>query len=294
MKVGPVRLLPGPRKGKYPHCHSVYIEGAGVLIDPASDRDRLIRLREEEGVSMIWLTHWHEDHFMHWDLFTDVPLWVGRQDAPPLMCMATFLDWYTMDLPENASIRPVWKAMVESQFNYVPRKPDRLLDGGEIIETEAAKVQVIHSPGHTPGHLAFWFPDHELIFLGDYDLTPFGPWYGDTHSSISQTLSSAEILRHIPATTWFTCHETGVFYGDTQELWDRYVSVVDQREQKILDYLTTPRTLKDILSQWIVYGKAREPLDFYTFCERAIITKHIEELINSGRVTMNGDLVCLL
>jgi len=44
--VGPIRLLPGPNRGKYPHCHSVYVEGAKILIDPASDRERLKRLRE--------------------------------------------------------------------------------------------------------------------------------------------------------------------------------------------------------------------------------------------------------
>jgi hypothetical protein len=42
---GPVRFIPGQNNGKYPNCHSIYIEGAGVLIDPASDRDRLIRLK---------------------------------------------------------------------------------------------------------------------------------------------------------------------------------------------------------------------------------------------------------
>ena len=42
---GPVRFIPGENHGKYPFCHSVYIEGAGILIDPASDRERLKRLR---------------------------------------------------------------------------------------------------------------------------------------------------------------------------------------------------------------------------------------------------------
>jgi glyoxylase-like metal-dependent hydrolase (beta-lactamase superfamily II) len=45
-----------------PFCHSPYIEGAGVLIDPASDRNRMKRLREKSGVKAVWLSHWHEDH----------------------------------------------------------------------------------------------------------------------------------------------------------------------------------------------------------------------------------------
>ena len=290
--AGPIRMLPGPKKGKYPHCHSIYIEGAGVLIDPASDRNRLIRLREEENVRMIWLTHWHEDHFMHWDLFADLPLWVGRQDAPPLSDLETFLDWYNMDQPENLHLRDMWRTIMVDQFHYAPRTPDRLLDYGEMIEFDNIRVKVIHSPGHTPGHISFWFPDHKVVFLGDYDLTPFGPWYGDRLSSMEQTLASAEILRRLPAKIWFACHEAGVFYGDTKKLWDDYLSVVDRREEKLLEYLKSPKTMDDIIGQWIVYGKAREPLDFFVFGERSIMGKHLEGLIETDRVIRDGKFFC--
>ena len=33
---GPIWFIPGENKGKYPFCHSIYIEGPGILIDPAS------------------------------------------------------------------------------------------------------------------------------------------------------------------------------------------------------------------------------------------------------------------
>jgi hypothetical protein len=131
------------------------------------------------------------------------------------------------------------------------------------------------------------------MFLGDYDLSAFGPWYGDKYSSIKQTLESAEILRKYPASTWFTCHETGVFYGDTEKLWDQYLAVVDRREEKLFDYLKNPcssnRSMEDIISQWIVYGKPREPKDYFIFGERAIMGKHLERLIESGYVAQDGD-----
>ncbi len=283
-KIGPVRMLPGPRKGKYPHCHSIYVEGAGVLIDPASDRDRLIRLRNEEDVKMIWLSHWHEDHFMHWDLFADLPLWIGRQDAPPLSDLEILLDWYNMGQPENRSLRDRWRPLMIDQFHFTPRTPDRLLDDGEIFELSGVRMEVIHTPGHTPGHLSFWFPDEKIIFLGDYDLTWFGPWYGDLYSSIEQTLASGELLRNLPADTWIACHETGIFYGDTEKLWDDYLAVVDRREEKLMEFLKTPRTMDEIIHQWIVYGRAREPMDFFIFGERAIMEKHLERLITSSQV----------
>jgi len=64
------------------------------LVDPASDRDRLKGLREGGGVRKVWLSHWHEDHFMHLDLFEDVPLLMSELDAPQLSDVEIFLDGY--------------------------------------------------------------------------------------------------------------------------------------------------------------------------------------------------------
>ena len=89
---GPLWFIPGENGGKYPNCHSIYMEDAGVLIDPVSDRKRLIQLREDTGVKEIWLSHWHEDHIMHLDLFDDLPLCISEMDAGPLSDMESFLD----------------------------------------------------------------------------------------------------------------------------------------------------------------------------------------------------------
>jgi hydroxyacylglutathione hydrolase len=50
---GPVWFIPGETQGKYPYGISVYIEEAGVLIDPASDHDRLIELGKNPGVKKV-------------------------------------------------------------------------------------------------------------------------------------------------------------------------------------------------------------------------------------------------
>ena len=189
---GPIRFLPGPNNGKYPHCHSIYIEGAGVLIDPASDRERLIGLKQASGVVAVWLSHWHEDHITHLDLFEDLPLWMAEKDAPMLSDIELFLDGYGI---QNEDHRKFWREIMVDQFHYRPRKPNEHLRDGQLIHLETVTVEVVHTPGHTPGHLAFFFQEPEVIFLGDYDLTWFGPWYGDRDSSIEQTIRSVERLK---------------------------------------------------------------------------------------------------
>ena len=282
---GPIRFIPGPNRGKYPHCHSVYVEGAGILIDPAGDRERLKRLRAEEGVKAIWLSHWHEDHFMHLDLFDDLPLAMHPADAPMVADMEAFLDGYGIEDPDT---RTQWRTVLTEAFHFRPRHADRFLEGGEIIDLGAVQVEVLHTPGHTPGHLAFRFVEPEILFLGDYDLTAFGPWYGDRDSSIAETVAAVRRLRGIPARIWLTGHETGVFEAAPPDIWDAYLAVIDQRRQALRDLLAAPCSMDDIVNAWIVYRKPREPLDFYTHAERALMGKHLEELLDSGQVVRVG------
>ncbi len=278
---GPLRFIPGENNGKYPYCHSLFIEGAGILIDPASDRKRLKQLREESNVRAIWLSHWHEDHFMHLDLFEDVPLWISRPDAPQLSDVELFLDGYGI---ERKDYRRFWREIVKEMFHFRPRKPTGFLEGNQIIKSDNLTIEVLHTPGHTPGHLCFFFREPEALFLGDYDLTPFGPWYGDRDSSIEATIASVERLRKIPAKLWLTCHETGVFEENPADLWEQYLEVIHHREAKLLEFLAEPRTWQQIVETWIVYGRARKPEEFYEFAEGAMIQKHVDRLIAESRV----------
>ncbi len=282
---GPIRFIPGENRGKYPFCHSLYIEGAGVLIDPASDRERLKRLRDEAGVNTVWLSHWHEDHFMHLDLFEDVPFWIGEADAPMLADVETFLDGYGIEREDH---RQYWRKIVREQFHFRPRQPAGFLRDGEPFQLGDLTVDIIHAPGHTPGHVCFFFREPAVIFLGDYDLTPFGPWYGDRESSIPQTIASVKRLREIPACTWLACHETGVFQEDPGPAWEQYLAVIERREQKLLEFLAAPRTMAQIVDAWIVYGRPREPREFYAFGEEAIMKKHLEVMLADGRVIRDG------
>jgi glyoxylase-like metal-dependent hydrolase (beta-lactamase superfamily II) len=282
-RFGPVWFIPGERNGKYPYCHSLYIEDKGILVDPSSDRARLTRLREDPGIKAVWLSHWHEDHLMHLDLFDDLPLWTSEEDAPPLSDLETFLDWYGMDV-NDGPFRKEFGQSMEDQFHFRPRKPDRFLKGGEILEVGSVTVEVIAAPGHTPGNLALFFKEPGVLFLGDYDLTPFGPWYGDVYSSVEETLVSLEHLRRIPARVWITGHEQGVFEEDPGELWDKYVNVIWEREQRLLELLSQPRGKQDIIEAWIVYGKPREPRYFFEFGEWGIMEKHLDRLTRQGLV----------
>lgn len=283
---GPIRFIAGENGGKYPHCHSVFIESAGVLIDPASDRRQLARLKAERAVSEVWLTHWHEDHITHLDLFEHLPLKMAAEDAPPLSDVGLFLDAYGIVKPEH---RRYWTDIMHRHFHYKPRRPADFLEDGQIVELGDVSVEVIRTPGHTPGHTAFFFREPAVLFMGDYDLTRFGPWYGDRDSSIADTIASIDRLRSVPAKTWLTCHEDGVFAREPGTLWDDYLAVIDRRESQLLDLLRIPRSMEEIVNAWIVYRKPREPEAFFAFAEEALMRKHLDRLTASGAVAVEGE-----
>ncbi len=282
---GPIWFIPGEQGGRYPFCHSVYVEGAGLLIDPASDRERLMQLRDGPGVKGVWLSHWHEDHLMHLDLFDDLPLWISQPDAPPLTTVDAFMDAYGMDQEDE---RAFWREILVKDFHFRPRTPSGLLTEGTEQTEGGLTIEILSTPGHTPGHTAFFFQEQGVLFMGDYDLTKFGPWYGDAESSIEQTIASVRRLRKISAKVWITGHETGLFEHDPGDLWERYLDVISVREEKLLDLLKQPRTLEDIVEAFIIYGKPREPKAFFEFGERAHMKKHLEKLMREGIVSKKG------
>ncbi len=287
-QLGRLRFIGGENRGKYPFNHSFYVKGseARVIIDPACSWEKLSRLRDKEGVDMVWLSHWHEDHFHYVYLFEGLPLWISGRDFPPLTDIEIFLDWYGVS---DGRSRAYWKKVMRDEFNFQPKSQARFIGDDEKIDLGQVRVQVIATPGHSPGHLSFFFPEEELLFLGDYDLTSFGPWYGDVASSIDETIKSIRRLKEIPAKTWIACHEDGLFEENPGKLWDNYENIIYERERKILEFLKNPHTFKEIAAAWLIYGKPRKPLEFFEFNERVLVNKHLERLERQEQIIRDKD-----
>ena len=284
-EFGNIVFLPGPNKGRYPYCHSVLVrDSVCAVIDPAADKELLSRVNQEEKVSAVILSHYHEDHRMYMGIFSDAELWVPHADAPPFEDLDLFMEWYGMTDPEEIS---AWKAVLRTQFNFRERTPERIFHDGQVLMVGRTPVQVVHTPGHTPGHCCFYFPEQQVLFLADIDLTRFGPWYGDKYSSIDDFIASVEKVRNIPARYFITAHEDGIFQEDPGDLWDEYLAVIDKREQKLKEFIRKPRTMEEIVQARIVYKKPREPKTFYDFAERVTMLKHLERMAEQGEVELN-------
>lgn len=125
-----------------------------AVVDPGGDVQRITAAISSAGVNVdkILLTHGHMDHAGSSRVLADqlgVPL-VGphRDDA----------FWLDM-MPQQAQMMG---------FAPMPAvQPDRWLSHGECVEVGEQVLQVLHCPGHTPGHVVFFHQSEAVAWVGD-------------------------------------------------------------------------------------------------------------------------------
>jgi len=276
-------IVEGGKNGRYPYAHSLYIaDGGGILVDAGSDPAEIERLRAESGIAAVVMTHYHEDHFTFLSRLPDTPVWSSAADAPALESLETLLAWYGMVGTEWGAF---FRDLLTEKFHFMPRTIGRkVADGEELLFGKTRAVAVV-APGHTPGHLCLHFPDDGILFLGDYDLTEFGPWYGDLTGDMEEFRRSSLRLAGIAADRYVVSHEGPVHRGPIAEKTLAYLAVIDRREEALRDYLRKPRSRAEIIARRMIYGPGRDG-PWFDYGEWALLSKHLDAMIARGEATL--------
>ena len=146
---GRIKYIKG---GKYPQCHTVFIDDEiRVLIDPACDAAKLKALHSDKPIDIVINSHCHEDHFLNNYLFTEAQLWVPALEAELFEDINHLIDIWTYMEPDNREYRESIKKYLLQEAHYQERKPDRLLEDNEIIELGKTQMKSLHMPGHSQG-----------------------------------------------------------------------------------------------------------------------------------------------
>ena len=144
-----------------PYAANCVIASAGdeaLVVDPGADAERIAAALEHESLRpvAILLTHAHFDHIgavpALLEKFPGLPAFVGAADAK------------VVDHPFNqcppaypAISRPKGLAALGERFALPP-----FASGGAF-----ASMQVVETPGHTPGGVCYFFPEDRLLLSGD-------------------------------------------------------------------------------------------------------------------------------
>jgi len=151
MKVAIVPVTPFQQ-----NCSILVCEATrkAALVDPGGDLPRLRSALEEFDVSLekVFLTHGHLDHCAAADLV--------RQEFHVPIEGPHVEDKFWIDQLGEASRRMGFPPAE-------PFTPDRWLEQGDTIRFGAQELEVLHCPGHTPGHVVFFHRELRLALVGD-------------------------------------------------------------------------------------------------------------------------------
>ncbi|MBL7850286.1 MAG: MBL fold metallo-hydrolase [Cyclobacteriaceae bacterium] len=128
-----------------------------AIIDPgcyeADEQAALTDFISQEGLTVKWLlnTHGHIDHVLG-NYFVKkqygVPLWMHPVEEPVLRAVKSYAPNYGFS-------------------RYQESLPDRYLKEGVNVVIGKTSLEVLFLPGHSPGHVGFYSPDHKLLIAGD-------------------------------------------------------------------------------------------------------------------------------
>ncbi|MEQ9247516.1 MAG: MBL fold metallo-hydrolase [Nitratireductor sp.] len=127
----------------------------GVVVDPGGEVDRIRAAIDDNGISVesIWLTHGHIDHAggaMDLKEALGVPLIGPHEDDRELLAN---LENQARMFGLDQSVRNV--------------TPDRYLREGETVSFGEHEFEVLHCPGHAPGHVVFFNRKARFAHVGD-------------------------------------------------------------------------------------------------------------------------------
>ncbi|HQM30233.1 MAG TPA: MBL fold metallo-hydrolase [Syntrophales bacterium] len=274
--------VPGEGNGQFPFCNGLYLEGREkrVLIDAGMGKQK-IQTCLQKGVDILILSHCHYDHRSSIRLMQDVPLWCHKEEAPYLESRERFFEGMGF-----ARSGIGWK---ELQMDRLPVMPvSKLLADGDCFDLGGVTLEIVHAPGHTPGHLAFRVNGDAVLFTSDVALTPFGPFYGNDFGDVDQFIASIKCLGAMKAGCIATSH-AGPFFGDAADRFKAYEKAIHEKDSTLLKMLGKPLKLEDLTNHNLFYPVYHEPSKLLRWFERVEIEKHLERLTRAGKVRTEGD-----
>ncbi len=125
---------------------------AAVIDAPFGSTDAVIKRAGELGlrIEILLLTHSHWDHIAEASLFKEklqIPIYIHEEDA------------------EN--VKHPGSDQLPMFFPVKGVEPDRFLLDKQVISMGSLSIEVIHTPGHTPGGVCFYIADHKTLLSGD-------------------------------------------------------------------------------------------------------------------------------
>jgi glyoxylase-like metal-dependent hydrolase (beta-lactamase superfamily II) len=285
---GRVSVFFGEKNGKYPDGNQVLVRGSDTRA--AFDAPLVSNFigPEFDATELVVMGHVHEDHMAGLHRLPDAAVHVHEAD------LAAARSWdglvAAFGVTDPARIAEM-RTRFQRDLFYAPRPDAQGYEDGATWDLGGVQVRAFHMPGHTAGHCTLLVEPEGVAFIGDIDLTGFGPYYGDASSSLSGFRRSIAQLPDLPAKVWVTAHHRGVYTDRDRFLRDlaAYAAKLDERDQRLLSMLAeAPKTLAQLVEQRLLYPPGYDS-PWVNDAETRSISLHLAELLADGRVQVDEE-----
>jgi glyoxylase-like metal-dependent hydrolase (beta-lactamase superfamily II) len=247
----------------------VRLDDGFLLIDSGMDTEPCFAAldRAREGIGFEWsdirqvlLTHMHPDHIGLAKRLVELSgatLLMHNVDVQLLdkMSTGTPRQSWVEGVLKDAGVPVGVMAQVECAFAEIQKsfrklQPDCTLSGGEVLNTSIGELQVIWTPGHSPGHVCLYCPERRVLFSGDHMLEHISPnigWQPD-HDALGEFLDSLDRIDPLEIDVILPSHG-GPFTGHRE--WIRKtIEHHKQRCDRIVSSLSKrPKTAHELVEE---------------------------------------------
>ncbi len=281
LRHGLVTIHLGDKSGKYPDGNQVLVAGTEerVAFDTPLVAQRIGPAFDT--VDRVILGHVHEDHMAGLSRVPRAAVQVHEADLAAAQSWPGLARHFGYD----EAVLQALKSRIEREFAYAPR-PDATgyADGAVWALGGGVRVRAQHLPGHTAGHCALIVENEGLAFIGDIDLSGFGPYYGDATSNLADFRRTLRAVASLDARVWVTSHHRAVLTDRDEFLaaLAAFAGRIDERRARLLAMLADgPQTLDALAARRLIY-KPDQDADWIGSAERRSIGQHLDELLADG------------
>lgn len=231
------------------------------------------------------ITHFHLDHsvWTHWAEAADIPVFVPAREASFL----TSLDQVVTHTAGPLGYGEQWRAFAENTLGFRPLHHFSSYDQNTVFLEFAPEMVVMPTPGHSPGHTSFYFPDDRILFSGDLGLDRFGPWYGWQNCDIREQIQSLLQLDGLEIGLILSSHG-GMIRRNISDIFMAKIQDILRRERRIQEQMSAGQTAEEIVENGVFYfhkKTVKPPLKTFLTMWDAVMFNHHENILAQGGIT---------